>query len=75
MGICKGSAMYFADVILIMKLCECVSCPGLVPHFQPHDNLLLYADRPRSPGGLQPLLVCQVAMSWSRPGGERPEVQ
>ena len=31
--------------------------------------------RSRSPGRLQPSLVCQVAMPWSRPGGERPEVQ
>ena len=32
-------------------------------------------NRSRSPGRLQPSQVCQVAMPWSRPGGERPEVQ
>ena len=33
MGACKGSAMYLVDVILIMKRCRCLSCPGLVPPF------------------------------------------
>ena len=67
--------MSFVDIILIMETCEHKSCLGLVSPFQPRDVLLLYADRSRSPGRMQPLLVCQVAMPWTRPGGVRPEVQ
>ena len=67
--------MSFANIILIMKIYERMSCFGLISPFQPRGSLALYADRSRSPGGLQPSLVCQVAMPWSRPGGERPEVQ
>ena len=60
-GVCKGSVMSFVDTILVMKNYECMSCLGSVSHFQPRDSLLLYADRSRSPGKLQPSLVCQVA--------------
>ena len=67
--------MSFVDIILIIKLCMCVSHSGSVSPFQPRDGLVLYADWSRSLGRLQPLLVCQVAMPWSRPGGERPEVE
>ena len=75
MGACKGSATSFVDIILIMKICKCMSCFGSVSPFQLPSSLALYADRSRSPGRLQPSLVCQVAMPWSRPGGERPKVQ
>ena len=61
MGACKGSVMSFVDIILIMEACERKSCLGSVFPFQPCDSLLLYADRSRSPGKLQPSLVCQVA--------------
>ena len=71
---CKGYVMSFVDIILIMKICERMSCFGSVSPFQPRGNLVLYADKSRSPGKLQPSLVCQVAMPWSRPGGERPKV-
>ena len=74
-GACKGSVMSFVDVILIMKFCKGMSCFGSVSPFQPRGSLVLYADMSRSRGRLQPSLVCQVAMPWSRPGGERPEVQ
>ena len=74
-GMCKGSVMSFVDIILIMQIREHMSCFGSVSPFQPRDSLVLYADRSRSPGRLQPSLVCQVRMPWSRPGGERPEVQ
>ena len=40
-----------------------------------HQNMTLYTDGTQSPGRLQPSLVCQVAMPWSRPGGERPGVR
>ena len=75
MGACKGSAMSFVDIILIMNLHGRKSCFGLVSPFYTRDDLVLYADRSRSPGRLQPSLVCQVAMPWSRPGGELPEVR
>ena len=39
------------------------------------DGAMLYADETQSTGRLQPWLVCQVAMQWSRLGGERPEVR
>ena len=74
-GACKGYVTSFVDIIHIMKTCERMSCFGSVSPFQPRGSLVLYADRPRSPGRLQPSLVCQVAMPWSRPGGEWPEVQ
>ena len=74
-GACKESVMSFVNIILIMKICERMSCFGSVSPFQPRGSLVLYADRSRCPGRLQPSLVCQVAMPWSRPGGERPEVQ
>ena len=38
-------------------------------------NVELYTGGTQSPGRLQPSLVCQVAISWSRLGGERPEVR
>ena len=60
-GACKGFVMSFVDIILVMKICERMSCLGSVSPFQPCDGLLLYADRSRSPGKLQPSLVCQVA--------------
>ena len=72
---CEGSAMSFVDITLIMKICERMSCFGSVSPFQPRGSLVLYADRSRCPDRLQPSLVCQVAMPWSRLGGERPEVQ
>ena len=53
--------MSFVDIILIMETCKRKSCLGSVSPFQPRDGLLLYADRSRSPGKLQPSLVCQVA--------------
>ena len=74
-GVCKGSVVPFVNIVLIMKIYDCMSCFGSVSPFQPRGSLVLYADRPRSSGRLQPSLVCQVAMPWSRPGGERPEVQ
>ena len=67
--------MPFVHIILIMKIYKHMSCFGSVSPFQPHGSLVLYADRSRSPGSLQPSLVCQVARPWSRLGGERPEVQ
>ena len=74
MEACKGSVVSFVNIFLIMKIYDCVSCFGSVPPFQPHGSLVLYANRSRSPGRLQPSLVCQVTMSWSRSGGERPEI-
>ena len=74
-GACKASVMPFVDIILIMNIYKYMSCFGSVSPFHPHGSLVLYADRSRSPGRLQSSLVCQVAMPWSRPGGERPEVQ
>ena len=74
-GACKVSVMSSVHIILIMKICERMSCFGSVSPLQPRASLVLYADRSRSPDRLQPSLVCQVAMPWSRPGGERPEVQ
>ena len=53
--------MSFVHIILIMKICERMSCQGPVSPFQPRDSLLLYADRSQSPGRLQPSLVCQFA--------------
>ena len=53
--------MYFVDSILVMKNCECLLCLGSVSPFQPRYGSLLYADKSRSPGKLQPSLVCQVA--------------
>ena len=67
--------MSLVDIILIMKLCGCVSYFSSVSPFYPRDGLVLYADRSQSSGRLQPSLVCQVAMPWSRLGGERPKVQ
>ena len=60
-GVCKGSVMSFVDIILIMNLRGRESCFCLVSPFYPRDDLVLYADRSRSPGRLQPSLVCQVA--------------
>ena len=74
-GACKGFVMSSVHIILIMKICERMSCFGSVSPFQPHGSLVLYADRSQSAGRLQPSLICQVAMPSSRPGGERPEVQ
>ena len=75
MGACKGYVVSFVNIFLIMRIYDCVSCFGSVSPFYPHDVLVLYADRSRSPGRLQPSLLCQATMPWSRPGGERPEVQ
>ena len=61
MGAWKGSVMSFVYIFPIMKICERMSCLGSVSPFQPRDGSLLYADRSRSPGKLQPSLVCQVA--------------
>ena len=69
------SVMSSVHIILIKKICERVSCFGSVSPFQPRGGLVLYADKSQSLGRLQPSLVCQVAMPWSRLGGERPEVQ
>ena len=74
MGACKGSVVRFVSVILIVKIYDCVFSFGSAPPFHPRAILVLYADRSWSLGRLQPSLVCQVAMPWSRPGGERPEV-
>ena len=74
-GVCKASIMPFVNIALIMKICVRISCRGSTSPFQSCGGLMLYADRSRSPGRLQLSLVCQVAMPWSRPGGERPEVQ
>ena len=73
-GACKGLVMSSIHIIFIMKIYERMSCFGSVSPFYRRDGLVLYADRSRSPGRLQPSLVCQFAMPWSRPGGERPEV-
>ena len=75
MGVCKGFVMSLVNIVLIMNLRERESCFSSVSPFQLRGSLVLYADRSRSPGRLQPSLVCQVAMSLSRLGGERPEVQ
>ena len=32
-GACKGSVMYFVDIILIMKWCKCTRYSGLAPPF------------------------------------------
>ena len=69
-GACKGFVMSSIHIILIMKICERMSYFGPVSPFQPRGGLVLYANSSRSPGRLQPSLVCQVAMPWSRPGGE-----
>ena len=60
-GACKGSVMPVVDIILIMKIYDCMSCFSSVSPFQPRDSLVLYTDRSLSPGRLQPSLVCQVA--------------
>ena len=39
------------------------------------DSVVLYAGRTQSLGRLQPSLVCQVVMPWSRLGGEKPKVR
>ena len=62
--------MPFVDIVLVMKIHECMSCFGSVSPFHPYDNLALYTDRSRSPGRLRPSLVCQVVMPWTRPEGE-----
>ena len=61
MGACKGVVMSFVDIILIMNLRGRESCLSSVSPFYPCDDLVLYADRSRSLGRLQPSLVCQVA--------------
>ena len=61
MGACKGSVMSFVNIILIMNLRGHESCFSSVSPFRPRDDLVLYADRSRSPGRLQTSLVCQVA--------------
>ena len=63
-GACKGCVTSFVDIILIMKICEHMSCFGSASPFQPRGSLVLYADRSRSPGRLQPSLVCEVVMPW-----------
>ena len=60
-GVCKASVMPFVGIILIVKICEHMSCCVSVSPFQSCGSLVLYADRSRSPGRLQPSLVCQVA--------------
>ena len=52
--------MSFVNIILIMNLRGRKSCFSSVSPFYPRDNLVLYLDRSRSPGRLQPSLVCQV---------------
>ena len=74
-GVCKASVMPFVNIALIMKIYVHISCRGSASPFQSRGSLVLYADRSRSPGRLEPSLVCQVTVPWSRPGGERPEVQ
>ena len=61
MGVCKGFVMSLVNIVLIMNLRERESCFSSVSPFRPCDELVLYADRSRSPGRLQPSLVCQVA--------------
>ena len=51
--------MSFVDIILIMNLRGRESCFSLVSPFYPRDDLVLYADWSRSPGKLQPSLVCR----------------
>ena len=58
MGACKGSIMSSVNIIRVMNLCERKSCFSLVPPFQLQSDLVLYADRSRSPGRLQPSIVC-----------------
>ena len=74
-GACKESVVSFVNIFLIMKIYDCVSCFDSVPPLQPRGSLVLYANKSRSPGRLQPSLECQVALPWSRLGGERPKVQ
>ena len=61
MGVCKGFVMSLVNIVLIMNLRGRESCLSSAFPFYARDNLVLYADRSRSPGKLQPSLVCQVA--------------
>ena len=57
-GARKASVVSFVDIILMMKLCVHVLRSGSVSPFRPRGGVVLYPDRPRSPGRLQPSLVC-----------------
>ena len=74
-GVCKESVVLLHQCYSHYEIRDCASCFGIVPPFRPCGSLSLYVDRSQSLGRLQLSLVCQVAMPWSRPGGERPEVQ
>ena len=60
-GACKASVMPFVNIALIMKISVRISCQGWASPFQSCGSLVLYTDRSRSLGRLQPSLVCQVA--------------
>ena len=60
-GACKASVMPFVNIGTVMKICVRISCRGSASPFQSCDSLVLYADRSRPPGKMQPSLVCQVA--------------
>ena len=60
MGACKGSVMSFVNIAPIVNSRERESCFSSVSPFRHRDDLVLYTDRSRSPGRLQPSLVCQV---------------
>ena len=74
-GVCKESVVLLQRRYSHYEIRDCASCFGTVPPFCPRGSLVLYADRSQSLGRRQLSLVCQVAMQWSRPGGERPKVQ
>ena len=58
---CEASVMLIVNIALIMKICVRISCRGSASPFQTCGSLVLYTDRSKSPGRLQPSLVCQVA--------------
>ena len=60
-GACKVSVMPFVNIALIMKIFVRMSYRGSASPFRSRGSLVLYADRSRCPGRLQPSLVCQVA--------------
>ena len=75
-GVCKDSDVFNASVAFFDSMINlCIPFQHDSSLFFSLDGATLYAIRTQSPGRLQSLLVTQVAMSWSRLGGERPEVR
>ena len=75
-GACKDRNVFNINVISFdLVLDACIPVRLGSPFFFSLGSATLYADETQSPGRLQPSLVCQVVMSWSRLGGEWPEVR